>query len=117
MADMHNRCRMIVASFLSKDLLIDWREGEKYFSQTLVDSDVSDRFHPHVKSTTDHFLFNSRRQFGSNNGGWQWAVSREPPSRGFAASGNRADRFLVVSLQASTGTDPQPYFVSTPRIS
>ena len=39
--DMHNRCRMIVASFLSKDLLIDWREGEKYFSQNLVDADVS----------------------------------------------------------------------------
>ncbi|GAA5989946.1 hypothetical protein JCM10908_002389 [Rhodotorula pacifica] len=49
---MHNRCRMIVASFLSKDLLIDWREGEKYFSQNLVDADL-----------------------GSNNGGWQWAAS------------------------------------------
>jgi deoxyribodipyrimidine photo-lyase len=49
---MHNRCRMIVASFLSKDLLIDWRLGEKYFMQRLYDGDVS-----------------------SNNGGWQWSVS------------------------------------------
>ncbi|GAA5880799.1 hypothetical protein JCM3774_005755 [Rhodotorula dairenensis] len=49
---MHNRCRMIVASFLTKDLLIDWREGERYFSQNLVDADL-----------------------GSNNGGWQWAAS------------------------------------------
>lgn len=49
MTDMHNRCRMIVASFLSKDLLIDWREGEKYFSQNLVDADVS-RALPHAVS-------------------------------------------------------------------
>ena len=46
---MHNRGRMIVASFLVKNLNIDWREGEKYFAQTLVDYDPS-----------------------SNNGGWQW---------------------------------------------
>ncbi|GAA5820233.1 hypothetical protein JCM3770_006070 [Rhodotorula araucariae] len=49
---MHNRCRMIVASFLSKDLLIDWREGEKFFMQSLVDGDL-----------------------GQNNGGWQWSAS------------------------------------------
>lgn len=49
---MHNRCRMIVASFLTKDLLINWKEGEKYFSQTLIDGDLS-----------------------SNNGGWQWSAS------------------------------------------
>ncbi|GAA5905644.1 hypothetical protein JCM8208_005793 [Rhodotorula glutinis] len=49
---MHNRCRMIVASFLSKDLLIDWREGEKFFMQSLIDGDL-----------------------GSNNGGWQWSAS------------------------------------------
>lgn len=36
---INNRCRMITASFLSKDLLIDWREGEKYFSQKLIDID------------------------------------------------------------------------------
>lgn len=49
---MHNRARMIVASFLVKDLLIDWRWGEKYFAQQLVDYDPS-----------------------VNNGSWQWAAS------------------------------------------
>ena len=49
---MHNRVRMIVSSFLTKDLHIDWRLGEKYFAQKLVDYD------PAV-----------------NNGNWQWAAS------------------------------------------
>ncbi len=49
---MHNRCRMIVASFLTKDLIIDWRWGEKYFMQTLFDGDLA-----------------------ANNGGWQWSAS------------------------------------------
>ncbi len=48
---MHNRTRMIVASFLTKDLLIDWRWGECYFMQYLVDGDPA-----------------------ANNGGWQWAA-------------------------------------------
>jgi len=48
---MHNRCRMIVASFLSKHLLVSWRLGEKHFMQHLIDGD-----------------------FASNNGGWQWTV-------------------------------------------
>lgn len=47
---MHNRVRMIVASFLCKDLLIDWRWGEAYFAEKLLDFD-----------------------FAANNGGWQWA--------------------------------------------
>ena len=49
---MHNRCRMIVASFLTKDLIIDWKWGEKYFMQKLYDGDLS-----------------------ANNGGWQWSAS------------------------------------------
>jgi len=49
---MHNRCRMIVASFLTKNLFIDWRKGEQYFASKLVDYDPS-----------------------SNNGGWQWCSS------------------------------------------
>lgn len=49
---MHNRLRMIVASFLVKDLLIDWHEGERYFMQQLIDGDLA-----------------------ANNGGWQWAAS------------------------------------------
>lgn len=48
---MHNRGRMIVASFLSKDLLIDWRAGERWFMQHLLDGDPA-----------------------SNNGGWQWSA-------------------------------------------
>jgi len=49
---MHNRLRMIIACFLVKDLLIDWRWGEKYFADHLIDYDLS-----------------------ANNGGWQWAAS------------------------------------------
>lgn len=48
---MHNRVRMIVASFLTKDLLIDWRWGEAYFAKKLLDYDLS-----------------------ANNGNWQWAA-------------------------------------------
>lgn len=49
---MHNRLRMITASFLVKDLHIDWRWGERYFMSKLIDGD-----------------------FAANNGGWQWAAS------------------------------------------
>lgn len=49
---MHNRLRMVTASFLVKDLLIDWRWGERYFAEHLIDFDLS-----------------------ANNGGWQWAAS------------------------------------------
>ncbi|QGX90964.1 deoxyribodipyrimidine photo-lyase [Tatumella sp. TA1] len=49
---MHNRLRMVCASFLVKDLLIDWRWGERYFSEQLIDGDLA-----------------------ANNGGWQWAAS------------------------------------------
>jgi deoxyribodipyrimidine photo-lyase len=48
---MHNRARMITASFLSKDLLIDWQQGERYFMQHLLDGDPA-----------------------ANNGGWQWTA-------------------------------------------
>lgn len=48
---MHNRVRMVVASFLTKHLLIDWRWGEAYFAKKLLDFDLS-----------------------ANNGGWQWAA-------------------------------------------
>jgi deoxyribodipyrimidine photo-lyase len=49
---MHNRLRMVVASFLTKDLGLDWRWGERYFAQLLNDFDLA-----------------------ANNGGWQWASS------------------------------------------
>lgn len=49
---MHNRLRMVAASFLVKDLLVDWRNGERYFADRLIDFDTA-----------------------SNNGGWQWVAS------------------------------------------
>lgn len=49
---MHNRVRMTVASFLAKDLLLDWREGERFFARHLLDYDLA-----------------------ANNGNWQWAAS------------------------------------------
>ncbi|MFZ9493817.1 MAG: cryptochrome/photolyase family protein [Burkholderiaceae bacterium] len=49
---MHNRLRMVVSSFLIKDLGIDWRRGEAYFAEKLIDFDLA-----------------------ANNGGWQWAAS------------------------------------------
>ena len=49
---MHNRLRMVVSMFLTKDMMIDWRWGEKYFAQKLVDYDPA-----------------------SNSGGWQWSSS------------------------------------------
>jgi deoxyribodipyrimidine photo-lyase len=49
---MHNRLRMVTASFLTKDLGVDWRLGERYFADQLIDYDLA-----------------------ANNGGWQWAAS------------------------------------------
>ena len=49
---MHNRVRMVTAMFLTKDLLIDWKWGEKFFAEHLIDLD-----------------------FANNNGGWQWSAS------------------------------------------
>lgn len=49
---MHNRLRMVVAMFLTKNLLIDWREGERFFMQHLIDGNLA-----------------------ANNGGWQWSAS------------------------------------------
>lgn len=49
---IHNRLRMVVASFLCKTLLVDWRKGERYFAERLLDFDLA-----------------------ANNGGWQWAAS------------------------------------------
>lgn len=49
---MHNRLRMIVAMFLTKDLFLDWRLGERHFMRHLIDGDLA-----------------------SNNGGWQWSAS------------------------------------------
>ena len=80
---MHNRARMIAAMYLTKDLTIDWRLGER----------VSYLLNFYLKSFTNQIPFPALQHFmqqfidgdlASNNGGWQWS--------------------------ASTGTDPQPYF-------
>jgi deoxyribodipyrimidine photo-lyase len=63
---MHNRCRMIVASFLAKDLLLDWRKGEKFFMlvwKPLLSDANADR-----ESLIDG-------DFASNNGGWGFSSS------------------------------------------
>jgi hypothetical protein len=81
---MHNRCRMVVASYLSKDLLLDWRKGEKYFMQQLS------AFSPFYSLgfPSDSSPFSVDGDLAQNNGGWQWS--------------------------ASTGCDPQPFFVRFP---
>ncbi len=55
---MHNRCRMIAASFLVKDLHLDWRHGERHFGRELVDGDLA-----------------------NNNGGWQWVAATGPDAQ------------------------------------
>ncbi|MFM9996828.1 MAG: deoxyribodipyrimidine photo-lyase [Phycisphaerales bacterium] len=97
---MHNRLRMIAAMFLTKDLLIDWRRGERFFMQSLIDG-----------------------FFASNNGGWQWSASTGtdavPYFRVFnPASQSRQNdpegafirRFVpeLASLDAETIHDPPP---------
>ena len=76
---MHNRARMIVASFLVKDLHLDWRLGEAHFMEHLLDGDV-----------------------GSNNGGWQWVASTgTDPAPYF----QRLFNPIAASRSASTPTD------------
>ncbi len=92
---MHNRVRMLVASFLTKHLLIDWRWGEAYFAEKLLDFDLA-----------------------SNNGGWQWAsgsgTDAAPYFRIFSpmAQLERFDkqRKYVLKYIPELGTDeyPQP---------
>ena len=92
---MHNRVRMLVASFLTKHLLIDWRWGEAYFAEKLLDFDLA-----------------------SNNGGWQWAsgsgTDAAPYFRIFSPTA-QLERFdkqrkYVLKYIPELGTDkyPQP---------
>ncbi|OEK01741.1 deoxyribodipyrimidine photolyase [Roseivirga sp. 4D4] len=90
---MHNRVRMIVASFLTKHLLIDWRWGEAYFAKKLLDFDLA-----------------------SNNGGWQWAAGTgtdaQPYFRVFnpASQTEKFDRELkyIKKWIPEYGTDSYP---------
>ncbi len=99
---MHNRLRMIVASFLSKDLGLDWRRGEQYFADHLNDFDLS-----------------------ANNGGWQWAASSgcdaQPwfrifnpvtQSERFDAEGRFIRRYLPALSKLSNKTIHAPWLAS-----
>ena len=68
---MHNRLRMVSAMFLSKNLLIDWREGERWFMQHLIDGDLA-----------------------ANNGGWQWSASTGTDSAPYFRVFNPASQSL-----------------------
>ena len=100
---MHNRVRMIVASFLTKDLLIDWREGYEHFRALLVDHDTA-----------------------NDNGGWQWAASTgtdaQPYFRIFnpMTQGERYDpdaEYITAYVPELRGVDPEiihPWHECTP---
>lgn len=98
---MHNRLRMISAMFLTKHLLIDWRRGEAFFNQYLVDADLA-----------------------SNNGGWQWSASTgadgvpyfrifnpTTQSQRFDADGQFLIRYLpqLASLPATSRHQPNTF--------
>jgi deoxyribodipyrimidine photo-lyase len=92
-AYMHNRVRMIVAAFLTKDLLVDWREGYDWFRERLVDHDTA-----------------------NDNGGWQWAASTgtdaQPYFRIFnpMTQGERYDpdaEYIKAYVPELRGVDPE----------
>jgi len=99
---MHNRARMIVASFLVKDLLIDWRWGERWFMQKLVDGGPA-----------------------ANNGGWQWSAGTgtdaapyfrifNPVTQGrkFDPDGDYVRRWLPVLAGVPTAAVHEPWLLS-----
>ncbi|TVQ55563.1 MAG: deoxyribodipyrimidine photo-lyase [Rhodobacteraceae bacterium] len=101
---MHNRARMLVASYLTKHLLTDWRVGEAWFRETLVDWDPA-----------------------SNAMGWQWAAGSGPDAAPFFRIFNpatQADKFdpkrgyrerWVAELSPAPGRDALAFFEATPR--
>jgi deoxyribodipyrimidine photo-lyase len=92
---MPNRARMIVASFLTKDLLVDWREGEAWFMTHLIDGDPA-----------------------SNLGGWQWAASvgiDAPPSFRVFNPVTQGERFDPDGTYVRRWL-PELALVPTPRI-
>ena len=92
---MHNRVRMVTASFLTKNLLVDWREGERWFWDTLVDADSA-----------------------SNPFNWQWVAGSGPDSSPYfrvfnpelqAAKFDPADRYTRANIEEwRTGEYPDP---------
>ncbi len=103
---MHNRLRMVTASFLAKDLGLDWRRGERYFAERLNDFDLS-----------------------ANNGGWQWAASSgcdaQPwfrifnpvtQSRKFDPEGVFIRRYLPGLAKLSNGAIHAPWLASASEL-
>lgn len=97
---MHNRLRMIAAMFLTKDLFLDWRLGERWFMRNLVDGDLS-----------------------SNNGGWQWSASvgadAQPYFRVFnpTTQGEKFDpegAFVKKHVEELRGVDPREIHEPSP---
>ncbi|NGZ02047.1 MAG: deoxyribodipyrimidine photo-lyase [Nitrospira sp. WS238] len=99
---MHNRVRMVVASFLIKDLRIDWQSGERYFMQQLIDADVA-----------------------ANNGNWQWCASTGTDamrgyrifnpalqSKKFDSDGNYIRRYLPELVQVPANKIHEPHLMS-----
>ena len=76
---MHNRLRMITAMFLTKDLHIDWRHGERYFMQKLADGEIA-----------------------SNNGGWQWSAGTGADAAPYFAFRIHGRSLPVMILKALT---------------
>ncbi len=103
---MHNRLRMVTASFLIKDLGIDWRRGERYFADKLMDFDMA-----------------------ANNGGWQWAASSgcdaQPwfrifnpvtQSQKFDADGNFIRRYLPQLARLDNRHIHTPWTAPAPQL-
>ena len=76
---MHNRLRMVTASFLTKDLGIDWRRGERWFAAELLDYDLA-----------------------ANNGGWQWSASTGCDAQPWFASSIRSSSHAASTRPATT---------------
>jgi len=91
---MHNRCRMIVASYLVKDLICDWRLGERAFMQRLVDGDLA-----------------------ANNGGWQWSASSgmDPKPMRIFNPATQAQKFDPEAIYIRTWL-PELEHVNTPDL-
>ena len=103
---MHNRLRMVTASFLAKDLGLDWRRGERYFAERLNDF-----------------------EFSNNNGGWQWAASSgcdaQPwfrifnpitQSQRFDPDGSFIRRYVPALAGLSNGAIHAPWLASTAEL-
>ena len=91
---MHNRCRMIVASFLVKDLICDWRHGEAFFMAHAVDGDLA-----------------------ANNGGWQWSASSGMDPKPLRSSIPSPRQANLIRRPTTSAAGCRSWLTSTPKIS